>query len=74
MLSVRDDPVRHCERNEVKRGNPESHHFAESLLPYSHSWVAASRVALLAMTDAALTLTPFVVSLSNHELALGKEI
>jgi hypothetical protein len=70
--------VRHCERNEVVAfsreeqrevagGNPESFHFAESLLPHLDSWVAASRVALLAMTNAALTLTPFVVILSNHE-------
>jgi hypothetical protein len=70
--SARGDPARHCERNEVVAfsreeqrdvagGNPESVLVAECLLPYSRSWVAASRVALLAMTNAALTLTPFVV-------------
>jgi hypothetical protein len=60
--------VRHCERNEVNAfsreerhdaagGNPENFHFAENLLPYSRSWLAASRCALLAMTKAELTIT-----------------
>jgi hypothetical protein len=49
------------EQRDVAGGNPESVLFAECLLPYSRSWVAASRVALLAMTNAALTLTPYVV-------------
>jgi hypothetical protein len=48
---LRGDLLRHCERNAVKRGKPESFHFAENLLPYSRSWVATSRVALLAMTN-----------------------
>jgi hypothetical protein len=45
--------VRHCERNGVKRGKPET--LLEELrgCGIAASWVAASRYALLAMTGAA---------------------
>jgi hypothetical protein len=41
---------RHRERNEVKRGNPESLHGEFSDCGVVASWVAASRFAFLAMT------------------------
>jgi hypothetical protein len=45
-------PIRHCERNEVKRGNPESDHVKAKFQLNPRFWVAAAfGLAMTARVD-----------------------